>query len=432
VLSEFNFGTQSEDIAYGTLGLLATEGYLETPTPGAKNSGLQAAGPPAEDVQFDRTGGVFSGSTTLAILPTTSPTAVVRYTTNGTIPTEGSTTYSEAFNISNTTTVRARVFDAARLPGEIRSRTLIELASNVQNFTSNLPIVIADSAGVNIDAAHNPNAARPFRSVYTVVVDRSEEDGLAHIGGTPDFTGRGGMHVRGQSSSGFPKKQYSWETWNNEDMDKDVSILGMPSESDWILQAPYSDKTLMRNVIVYDCARQLHGNDGGVRTRFVELFFNMNGGTVSMSDYRGVYVVMEKIKRNKDRIDVEKLNQSVTAPELITGGYIFKKDKPPHSQPWTTAIEGIPLDTHDPEQLNPVQFDFLKGYVNDFEAALHSAGFDDPDTGYAAYIDPASFIDMHLFVETFKEIDGYRISTYFSKDRGGRIKALPVWDYNLA
>ncbi|MGI9239658.1 MAG: CotH kinase family protein, partial [Verrucomicrobiales bacterium] len=432
VLSEFNYAAQSGDVAYGELGQSRTLGYLETPTPGEKNFGLQAAGPPAEDVEFDRTGGAFSGSTTLAILPTTSPTAVVRFTTNGTLPSEGSAVYTSALSITNTTTVRARVFEAGRLPGEIKSRTLIELASDVQNFSSNLPIVIADSAGVNIDQASNPSAPRPFRHVYTVVIDRDAVDGLAHIDGAPDFTGRGGMHVRGQSSSGFPKKQYAWETWNNEDEDKDVSILGMPSESDWILHAPYSDKTLMRNVVVYDCARQLHGDAGGVRTRFVELFFNMNGGTVSMSDYRGVYVVMEKIKRNKNRVDIEKLNASVTDPELITGGYIFKKDKPPHSQPWNTSIEGVPLDTHDPAELNPEQFDYLRGYVNDFESALHGPGFDDPDSGYASFIDVQSFIDMHLFVETFKEIDGYRISTYFSKDRGKKIRALPVWDYNLA
>ncbi|MFT4550689.1 MAG: hypothetical protein ACI8XO_005046, partial [Verrucomicrobiales bacterium] len=432
VLSEFNYAAQTEDIAYGELGQARTLGFLETPSPGAKNSGLQAAGPPAEDAQFDKTGGVFYSSTSLTILPTLSPTAVVRYTTNGTVPTESSAIYASSFNITNTTTVRARTFEAGRLPGEIKSRTLIEMAADMQNFTSNLPIVVADSAGVNIDQASSSGAPRPFRNVYTVVIDRDPADGLAHIDGVTDFTGRGGMHVRGQSSSGFPKKQYAWETWNNEDMDKDVSILGMPSESDWIVHAPYSDKTLMRNVIVYDCARQLHGNDGGVRTRFVELFFNQNGGTVSMNDYRGVYVIMEKIKRNSDRIDIEKLNESVTDPELITGGYIFKKDKPPHSQPWNTAIEGVPLDTHDPEQLNTAQFNYLRGYVNDFETALHGANFDDPETGYAAYIDPASFIDMHLFVETFKEIDGYRISTYFSKDRGEKIRALPVWDYNLA
>ncbi len=81
---------------------------------------------------------------------------------------------------------------------------------------------------------------------------------------------------------------------------------------------------------------------------------------------------------------------------------------------------------------NSAQFDYLRGYVDEFESALHSPSFDDPENGYASYIDVPSFIDMHLFVETFKEIDGYRISTYFSKDRGGKIHALPVWDYNLA
>ena len=80
-----------------------------------------------------------------------------------------------------------------------------------------------------------------------------------------------------------------------------------------------------------------------------------------MADYRGVYVVMEKIKRDSERVDVEKLNELVTDPALITGGYIFKKDKSPWSQPWTTATEGIPLDTHDPETLNNAQFNYLTG-----------------------------------------------------------------------
>ncbi len=431
VVTEFNYSAQAEDVSYGALGQARTLGFLETPTPNQINSGVQEAGPPAEDVQFDKTGGLFSNATSLAILPTVSPGAVVRYTTNGTIPTESSPAYSSAFNITNTTTVRARVFETGRLPGEIKSRTLIELNSNVQNFTSNLPIIIVDSAGVNIDLANNPGAPRPFRPVYTVVIDRDAVDGLARIDAVPDFTGRGGMHVRGQSSSGFPKKQYAWETWTNEDEDKDVSILGMPSESDWILYAPYSDKTLMRNALVYESARAIRGNWGGVRTRFVEVFFNSNGGTVSLSDYRGVYVMMEKIKRDKERVDVEKLSDLVTDPALITGGYIFKKDKEPYSSPWNTATENIPLDMHYPETPNAAQFAYLRGYVNNMEAALHGPTFADPDSGYRSFIEADTFVDAHLFTETFKDIDGYRISTYYSKSRGGKIRALPVWDFNL-
>lgn len=431
VITEFNYLAQTEDISYGELGQSRTLGFLEIPTPGQINSGLQATGPPAEDVRFDKTGGVFSNSTTLSILPPDSPTAVIRYTTNGTVPNESSPIYSSTFNLTNTTTVRARIFETGRLPGEIKSRTLIELASNVQNFSSNLPIIVVDSAGVNIDLASNPGAPRPFRPVYTVVIERDPLTGEARINDSPDFTGRGGMHVRGQSSSGFPKKQYAWETWNNENEDKDVSILGMPSESDWILYAPYSDKTLMRNGIVYESARNEWGNFGGVRTRYVEVFFNSNGGTVSMNDYRGVYVMMEKIKRDNERIDVEKLSDLVTDPALITGGYIFKKDKGPYSSPWNTAIEGVPLDMHYPERPNTAQFDYLRGYVNEMETALHSSTFGDPTLGYRGFIETDTFVDAHLFTEAFKDIDGYRISTYYSKSRGGKIRALPVWDFNL-
>ena len=428
VLSEFNYSAQQEDISYGELGANRTLGYLETPTPGAANTGLQAEGLPAEDVQFDRTGGLFLGSTTLTIFPPLSPTAVVRYTTNGSIPNASSTRYSSPINITNTTTIRARVFEPNRLPGEIKSRTLLERNTTLNGFSSNLPIVVIDSYGYNIDGTND----RVLRPVYSVVIDRNEIDGLARIDDVPDFTGRGGMRVRGQSSSGFPKKQYAWETWNNEDEDKNVSILGFPSESDWILQAPYSDKTLMRNVIVYGTARNLAGSMGGVRTQFVEVFMNTTaGGVVSYSDYRGVYVLMEKIKRDKERIDVEKLNDLVTDPEMIQGGYIFKKDKGPYSRSWSTSTERVPLDFHYPEYPNNAQFNFLRNHINQMEVALHGSSFDNPESGYAAYLDVPSFIDNHLLVETFKDIDGYRISSYFTKPRNGKIHALPVWDYNL-
>jgi len=432
VLSEYQYGAQVEDIAYGELGEERSVGFLETATPGERNAGLQGDGPPAESVEFDRNGGLFSGATHLTILPPRSPSAVVRYTLDGTVPTTESLAYQGAFSISATTTIRARVFEPGHLPGELKSRTLLKLSADLSGFSSNLPIVVVDSWGVNIDAASNPDNPRPYRSVYTVVIDQSESDGQTRLDDDPDFTGRGGMHVRGKSSSGFPKKQYSWETWNNEDEDKDVSLLGMPEESDWILQAPYSDKTLMRNALVYGASRQLNGNLGGVRTRYVEVFFNQGGGSVSSDDYRGVYVLMERIKRNKERVDVEKLNDLVTDPDLIGGGYIFKRDKPPYERPWTTAVEGVPLDMDYPKNPNEAQFNYLTGYLNKMESVLKGGSFKDPDTGYAAYLEVPGFIDAHLFVETFKNIDGYRISTYFSKRRDGKVQALPIWDYNLA
>jgi hypothetical protein len=70
--------------------------------------------------------------------------------------------------------------------------------------------------------------------------------------------------------------------------------------------------------------------------------------------------------------------------------------------------------------------------VNRFEAALYGNSFKDPKTGYAAYIDPDSFIDHHLLVELTKNIDGFRFSTFYYKDRGGKINMGPLWDWNLS
>ena len=80
---------------------------------------------------------------------------------------------------------------------------------------------------------------------------------------------------------------------------------------------------------------------------------------------------MEKIKISEGRVEIEPLENDVTDPELIQGGYIFKKDKSPYSQPWSTAVERVPLDMHDPQRVSTAQFNYLKNHVNDYERALH-------------------------------------------------------------
>ena len=105
------------------------------------------------------------------------------------------------------------------------------------------------------------------------------------------------IEIRGKSSQMFPKKQYGFETRDQENEDMDVSLLDMPEEEDWILQAPYSDKSLIRNVLIYDLSREI--GRYASRVKFVELTLN------DVND--GVYVFMEKLKRDKNRIDINDL-----------------------------------------------------------------------------------------------------------------------------
>src|SRR5258706_15689533 len=102
----------------------------------------------------------------------------------------------------------------------------------------------------------------------------------------------------------------------------------MPEDSDWVIYAPYDDKALMRNFFIYSRARLANSNPNfGVRTKYCEVFFNQTAGQpVSYDDYRGVFAIVEKIKRGKDRVDVQKLNALTTDSTLITGGYVLKHD----------------------------------------------------------------------------------------------------------
>lgn len=440
VASEYVYGPQTEDISYGEKGAGRTVGFMRPATPGTPNIAAVAAGPPAEDVAFSREGGLIADAVTLTIAPPSTPGAVVRYTTNNTQPSEGSPVYSAPFNIATSTTIRARVFAPGRLPGNVSSRTFLLLDSTLTNyngsgqiFSSPLPIVVLDSFGIPVDNYADPAVSRPYRLTYGVAIDRDPATGRASLTGPVNFQGRSGTHVRGESSSGFAQKQYGWELWDEDNDDSGAPLLGLPSDSDWILYGPYTDKTLMRNLLVYSRMLALRPDGSAMRTKFCEVFFNQTGATsISYSTYRGVYVLIEKIKRTKNRVDLAKLNTLTTDPTMITGGYIFKKDK---ESPGNTKINlnsGQVFEAQDPEVLNTAQLAYLKGYLNGFDTVLNGAGFADPVNGYAKYIDPLSFIDNQWFVEITKQIDGYRLSTYFTKDRGGKLRCQPLWDYNLS
>jgi len=65
-----------------------------------------------------------------------------------------------------------------------------------------------------------------------------------------------------------------------------------------------------------------------VRTRFVEMYLNTGSGKVSSDDYFGIYIFMEKIKRDDERVNVEKLEPWDSTEPRITGGYMLKIDRP--------------------------------------------------------------------------------------------------------
>ena len=250
---------------------------------------------------------------------------------------------------------------------------------------------------------------------------------------TYEYNGQITIEIRGSSSQFFPKQSYALETQDSLGANNNVSLLGMPTENDWILHGPYSDKTLMRNAVIYEMGDKIGRYT--TRRRYCELYIN--------GDYRGVYMLMENIKRDNDRVDIATLLPTDTAGNELTGGYIMKVDRiqGDFEGGWASPYPRLGGDEqfiqmHKPEaeDLHPLQLAYIEDHFTQFEHALAGPNFTDPVLGYKAYIEPESFIDMYFANEITKNVDAYRLSTYFYKEKdsdGGQIVMGPWWDFNL-
>ena len=438
----------------------ADSGYFATATPNGLNG--QASLPPSEGVIFSETTKAFSETFDLTIRGE-QPNAEIRYTTDGTIPDENSTLYTGPITIEASTRIRAVAVEPGRSAGPISSAGFTHVSSqlmdfeNGKGFESNLPIIVIDSFG---NRRVDTDSTRLIASEALFIAPG--EDGRTTLFDEPDYAGKIGARIRGQSSQGWAKKQYAVEILNEGPIDdskpfkaslgedKAVSFFGLPAESDWVLNGPYSDKTQINNYLTFNWYNEI--GTYAPRATLVEVFVNARDNTLDFdTDYRGTYVLLEKIKVDQNRIDIDELTPADTAEPDITGGYVWKKDK--------TGAEDLNITKGNRRQevriiepscsdsgrnretrlfecnsgeITNDQIAWLTNHVTEFEDVLYGDNFADPDEGYAKYIDVPSWVDTWLMVEFAKNIDGFRLSTYYHKDRGGKIEQGPAWDYNLS
>lgn len=435
VVSEFSptYPLQENDISYGRDPAdPSLVGFYTTPTPGAKNS-TRGSGFSVEPI-FSQEEGVFTNDS--VVVRITAPTGVIRYTTDGTPPTSTSAVYSSPITITAPTTIKARVFQPGLLPGPVVAKNYMLLDPSAAEFTSNLPLIVLSTSGAGI-ADHVPTGQpRTFASLYAVDTHQGRSSPL----GEPEYFGQAEIGIRGQTSAGFPKRPYRLELQDEYRVDRSAGLFGLPADSDWVLYNPYSDKPFLQNFLAYELFEKM--GHYSVRRRFVELFVNQYGGKIRYpDDYVGIYILEEKIKASKNRVAIEKLSPYDTKAPDISGGYMFKKDKNSSGDLdfFTSGgggFGGQQLKIHEPQpaDITPAQLSWINQYLNQMESALYAPNWKTA-TGtnhYSYYLDPDSFVDFHWIVEFSKQIDGYRLSNYMTKDRGGRVKMEPIWDWNLS
>ncbi|MPR31862.1 CotH kinase family protein [Salmonirosea aquatica] len=301
--------------------------------------------------------------------------------------------------------------------------------------SSNLPIVIIKTNGQTI--VDEPKIMADMGIIYNGPGNRNQlTDSLNH------YNGKIGIEFRGNTSQNSPKKPYGLETRKADGSNLNVSLLGMPVENDWVLFNTYDDETFMRDVLTHALAR--NAGHYSPRTVFVELFVSSND-SFEYEDYKGIYVLMEKIKQDKNRVDISELEYKDSTGNALTGGYIVKIDHHAGTPGpyWNSQYPNecgdfrTDFELHEPadEDIHPAHLVYIKNYLYQFETALSGPAFTDPVQGYRAYADVGSFIDYFLLSELVRSTDAYSFSTYMYKNRdskGGKLVMGPMWDYNAS
>ncbi len=437
------FPALAEDTAWGLPSTATGVGgatVLRTPTPGQPNTAA-APGRLTETVTYSQPAGPFRASFSLH-LSGAAGDQKIRYVivpagsaATGIEPTESSPEYVTPIMVDRSVLVRAAVFSAdGQARGEVSVAYYPKLAPSLASFSSKLPVLILDHLGAGPlvkDNVDHPTWLFSYPSQGTIQPVFVRE---------PDLASPLASTVRGSSSADFPKKGYNLKFEDETGKGRSQALLDLPGHEKWALVAPWSfDLTYINNAFVYALSNQM--GRWAPRTRLVEVFVNSDGGDVDLADYAGIFVVTDRVEIGHERVDLKEMGKSDAAGDAVTGGYILKLDvKDADEVGWTTrrnipeqGYNSVVLVSPKADDVAPAQLTYIQNYVQEMEDALAA----DRATGfvrrtYLDYIDRDSWIDHHLINTFVCNPDALVRSAYFTKDRNGRLKAGPVWDFDRA
>lgn len=293
-------------------------------------------------------------------------------------------------------------YDAYTLYMYVSNRAFLKFDSNRKTpedelaRRQNIPVIYIDTDGKGIYDKKN--------YVDGIIAIKDPEKLYSDV---EEFTAAMGIRGRGNSTWSFPKKPYKVK------LKEKASIFGMGADKEWALLANYSDRTLMRNIVAMKLS-EICGFSWTPHMYSVHVYLN--------DQYQGVYTLCEHKKVHKDRVDID-----LDAGDV----YLEIEQQQDETTCWWTGM-GVPMMFSDPEEPSAELLAEIKKWFSDFEKALYSDYLDDPDKGYAAYIDVDSFIDYYIVQELAKNTDGnLRKSSFITKKKGEKLEMYHLWDFDL-
>jgi hypothetical protein len=234
-----------------------------------------------------------------------------------------------------------------------------------------------------------------------------------------NFTATTQIRGRGNSTWSNPKKPYRLKLTTS------ASVFGFPADRDWTLLANYWDQALTRNALAFEVSRLLNR---AYTPRCTPVEFVLNGA------HLGSYQLCEQMESATNRIPaaggwlleiddlprVDPADQYFRSPRLDA----WSLESDPNPSVWVFKQPSAPTVT----QRADVERDILA-----VEESIYGAGFADPDTGYAKFLDVDALISWYLTQELLKNNDAaFFKSVYLYRVPGGRVTLGPVWDFDLA
>ena len=153
--------------------------------------------------------------------------------------------------------------------------------------------VTCDAANL-VTADCGPAAPSPCVPSGKIICDMV----IADSEGVEQYSGVVGIEQWGRGTGLYDKPNYEFEMRLADGVTENPAVvLGMGREEDWILDGSWTDRTLMRQDILFDIFKTLGGKThAAADSRYVTLTFN--------GESRGIYRVMERIKRDDDRVNI--------------------------------------------------------------------------------------------------------------------------------
>lgn len=307
------------------------------------------------------------------------------------------------------------------------------------DFSSQIPVIYIESDDTKLltdpDTTVYPVRGEINSSLYVYYL--SKDNGENTLATIPDQVfDNSRVKIRGRSSSTKPKRPFAIELRDDEGVPVNRQFINFEKESDFVLHAPYMDKSCIKNYFAFTLASFMPGLDYVSEVQPVELIINETGTPVEAEDYQGVYLAIEKIKTGINRVPIEGFVLKDTLEEQLEsgGGYIYRRDKYDEGTdtalllPMTPKYYEYQVYYPKEDELTQEAADMIYQEICFYEDILYNGTFEE----FEKYFDVDSFVDMILLCELIGHTESFTGSTYFYRLPGGKLCRGPPWDYDVS